>query len=288
MDGEDVAALLSGRWRAGHGTGRLLSIGVFARRAHLSVKALRLYERLGVLVPDRVDEHSGYRRYDERQLATARLVAMLRRLDMPLADVARVVTAEDGAAAARLVRDHWIDTERRVAVQRELAEHLRARLSGGADRPAMFDAVRTRDVPEQAVVSERRRVSVVDLPTWLGAAANRLLATAAERGGTCGPMFAVYHGEVNQDSDGPVEVCVPVGPGSADRLLPAHREAYVRVRRAQVGFPQILSAYDAIEQWVAERHHEVAGSPREVYFADFDHAADTDEVVEVGMPFRAC
>ena len=40
----------------------LLTIGVFARRSRLSPKALRLYERRGVLVPAHVDEDSGYRR----------------------------------------------------------------------------------------------------------------------------------------------------------------------------------------------------------------------------------
>jgi hypothetical protein len=46
----------------------LLGIGVFARRSRLSPKALRLYDRLGLLVPAHVDEESGYRRYDESQL----------------------------------------------------------------------------------------------------------------------------------------------------------------------------------------------------------------------------
>ncbi len=41
----------------------LLTIGVFAARARLSAKALRLYDRLGVLSPAHVDEVSGYRYY---------------------------------------------------------------------------------------------------------------------------------------------------------------------------------------------------------------------------------
>jgi len=61
----------------------LLSIGVFARRSWLSMRALRLYERLGLLTPDRVDPGSGYRWYRESQVDTARLIALLRRLDTP-------------------------------------------------------------------------------------------------------------------------------------------------------------------------------------------------------------
>ena len=73
--------------------GELLTIGVFARRSRLSPKALRLYDRLGILGPADVDEDSGYRRYTEDQLETARLVALLRRLDMPLSAVDELVSA---------------------------------------------------------------------------------------------------------------------------------------------------------------------------------------------------
>lgn len=280
---EDVGTLVSRHWRDGSpAEDRLLTIGAFARRAQLSVKALRLYERLGVLVPDQVDARSGYRRYREAQLRTARLVAMLRRLDMPLADVARVVAA--GAAGAALVRDYWDGVERRVAAQRELAEHLRIRLSGGVDRPAMVDAVRTREVPAQVVLTERRHVPVAELAGWLGTTMARL----AEAAGPGGPVFAIYHGEVNADSDGPVEVCAPVDPAAAVagrlRREPAHCEAYVRVRKAQVGYPQILSAFDAVVRWLAEHDLTVAGPPREVYFTDFHTARSTDEVCDVAVP----
>jgi PPM family protein phosphatase len=64
-----------------------VSIGEFARRSRLSIKALRLYDELGVLVPARVDEASGYRYYDVTQLEAARLVSMLRQLDLPLAAI---------------------------------------------------------------------------------------------------------------------------------------------------------------------------------------------------------
>ncbi|HKF88391.1 MAG TPA: MerR family DNA-binding transcriptional regulator [Propionibacteriaceae bacterium] len=61
---------------------RTLTVGAFARRARLSPKALRLYDRLGVLSLAAVDEHNGYR---ESQPAAAPLIVALRRLDMPLA-----------------------------------------------------------------------------------------------------------------------------------------------------------------------------------------------------------
>jgi hypothetical protein len=57
-----------------------ISIGEFARRSGLSLKALRLYDEREVLVPSHVDQASGYRYYDTAQLDQARRVVMLRQL----------------------------------------------------------------------------------------------------------------------------------------------------------------------------------------------------------------
>jgi DNA-binding transcriptional MerR regulator len=68
----------------------LLTIGAFARAAGLTPKALRLYDELGLLPPAAVDAESGYRLYDPQQLPQARLIAELRRIDMPLAEIRTV------------------------------------------------------------------------------------------------------------------------------------------------------------------------------------------------------
>ncbi|HEX6789575.1 MAG TPA: MerR family transcriptional regulator [Gaiellaceae bacterium] len=266
----------------------LLSIGAFAHRARLSPKALRLYERLELLAPAEVDSGTGYRRYREEQLPAARLVVLLRRLDMPLAEIRELVGAPRERIAEQLQR-YWAAAETRHASQRELVAHLLAQLADEGSS-AMFDDVRERDVPEQLVLTEQRHVPIDELSTWLDQTIGRLAATAEHNGGVAAPVFVVYHGEVNHDSDGPVEVCVPVSrdvDGRATRVEPAHREAYVRLRKAQVEFPQILSAYDAVAGWVKTNGKAIACPPREVYFNDFVAAGPEDEVCDVAFPVES-
>jgi DNA-binding transcriptional MerR regulator len=268
-----------------------LTIGVFARRSRLSMKALRLYDRLGLLVPADVDPENGYRRYRESQLATARMIVMLRRLDMPLTQVADIISAPGPEAAERLTA-YWHAVEQRVARQHELARHLRSRLLG-SEEPLELADVQVREVPEQLVLVEQQHVEVDELPRWIGAAMSRLVAAAQDRGGVASFPFVVYYGEVNEDSDGPVEACVPIAHDAgaattthAMRVEPAHREAYVRLRKAQVAFPQILSAYDGVARWAAVKDVEITGAPREIYFADFRSAGSSDDVCDVAFPVR--
>jgi DNA-binding transcriptional MerR regulator len=97
----------------------LVSIGEFSRLSRLSPKALRLYDDLGLLVPDHVDAATGYRWYADTQLDQARVVSLLRRIGVPLAQI-RDMLALDPALAAERIGDYWAATEMEHAAQREL------------------------------------------------------------------------------------------------------------------------------------------------------------------------
>jgi PPM family protein phosphatase len=75
----------------------LMSIGEFARLSRLSAKALRLYDELGLLPPAQVDPDSGYRWYAAGQLDNARLVASLRQIGVPLAQIQLILSLEPEA-----------------------------------------------------------------------------------------------------------------------------------------------------------------------------------------------
>jgi DNA-binding transcriptional MerR regulator len=280
-----VKAHGGGMQRAG-----LLTIGMFARLSWLSQRALRLYEAQGLLVPAVVDEQTGYRWYRPEQLEVARLVARLRRLQMPLARIAEVVGAPDPHTAVELLEQFWAGEEFRLAARRELVGHLRFRLAGQEGGLDVFD-VQVREVPEQLVLTEQRHTRVQELGPWIDEAMARLLKAATGHGdGMAGPCFIVFHGEVNEESDGPVEICLPISPATdrpvdgAVRIEPAHREAYTRITKAQCAFPQILSAFDAVRLWTEREGRPVTGSPREVYFGDLPHAAPQDEVCDIAQP----
>jgi DNA-binding transcriptional MerR regulator len=212
-----------------------ISIGEFARRSRLSVKALRLYDELGVLVPARVDRVSGYRYYGDAQFEQARLVAMLRQLDLPLAAIKELLVC-DPVDASEQIAAHWREVESAHDARRELADYLVNRLSG--KRSVMYE-VATRELPERSVLCLKRNVD--EQGAW--ALGKEFIAILRERplpkmDGREGAMFSIYWGEVSADSDGPIEWCRPVPEEDAKALAsqypelslrtePTHREAYV-------------------------------------------------------------
>ena len=265
----------------------LMTIGRFSHLSRLSLKALRLYDALGLLPPAYVDPASSYRYYTAAQLRNARLIGLLRGLEMPLERIARVLELS-GAEASREVVAFGREVEAEAAERRKLVRYLEGWLEGkGAE---MYE-VKTREVSEQKVLSVQRNVFAKDLPPFISEAMEKiyshLAATGLEAAGAC---FVVYHREVNEDSDGPVEVCVPFA-GSAEpvgemhvRLEPAHREAFTRITKGQVAFPGILKAYDAVHSWTEAHDATRSAPPREVYFTDWNAVSDDDLACDVAWP----
>ncbi|MES4887631.1 protein phosphatase 2C domain-containing protein [Streptomyces sp. NPDC096012] len=148
-----------------------LTIGAFARASRLSPKALRLYDELELLRPARVDPGTGYRYYTAAQLRQARLVAWLRRLEMPLAQI-RAVCALEAVDAARAIGAYWARVEAETAVRRDLAAFLVDQLTGESrrDRVIMIelrhsahsDRGRVRPANQDAVYAGRRLLVVAD------------------------------------------------------------------------------------------------------------------------------
>jgi DNA-binding transcriptional MerR regulator len=80
-----------------------LAIGQAARLAGVTAKALRHYDRIGLLPPAAVDPATGYRRYGPEQVARARLIRHLRAMDLPLEEIRRLLDLAgdpDGLRAA--------------------------------------------------------------------------------------------------------------------------------------------------------------------------------------------
>jgi DNA-binding transcriptional MerR regulator len=137
----------------------LMTIGAFAERTRLSAKALRLYDRLGLVRPARTDPASGYRFYSADQVDGARLVALLRRLGMPLPVIADVLQKPPGEAA-ETIGDYWAEIESATAERRVLVSYIQARLQG-ADM-ARYD-IQTRTIPARKLVAITRHVHAKSL-----------------------------------------------------------------------------------------------------------------------------
>ncbi len=119
-------------------------IGQMARECALSVSALRFYDGAGVLVPARVDPASGYRSYSDEQVTSARLIARLRRVGMPIAEICLVLEHQrNRSTVQQILQTHLTRLEDGLAdARRELSAAL-SLLDNHQERPMTITTVTT-------------------------------------------------------------------------------------------------------------------------------------------------
>ena len=251
----------------------LLTISKFADLTRLSLKALRLYNQLGLLQPPHTDPQNGYRYYEPDQLPRARMIRTLRDMDMPLAEIRRVLAVTDvSQAQAELVIRQYLNLRTRQLEQIQLlARQFLQQLKSEANKMSL--EVEVKDIPTQQIISITRRHTVDGLGKQEEQDIGALFALAGEQGAkTSGAPFGIYHGPVSDTEDGPVETCLAVegkvvGRGNIEaKQLEGGKAACVVITGDQCHYPELLGAYDAAADWISKNGFETTQPPREVWY----------------------
>jgi DNA-binding transcriptional MerR regulator len=272
-----------------------LGIGEFSRLSRLSPKALGLYERMGLLEPQWVDPATGHRRYGRGQVERARLVASLRQVGIPLADI-RQALRQGGRPGAEQIAEFWAEAEAEHAARRRLVNNLIDRLQGKAPGMSTAYPVRVRELPARMVLSVTRHVTNEELTDVGKEFVTGFRAAGVDAlPGMEGAPFTIYYGEVSEDSDGPIEWCWPVPEAQAEDLAErfpeltlradhAHLEAYVHYGRAsQLHVSRIALAVESMLSWARDRDKRVTGGLRLLYRAG---SAGDGPDLDLSLPVR--
>jgi DNA-binding transcriptional MerR regulator len=251
----------------------LLSIGTFANMTRLSIKALRLYDGLGILRPLYIDPQTGYRYYGVDQVPGARMIQNMRDMDMPLVTIRRLlaVLPVSQAQAELLVREHLETRERQLEAIRGLVRQFTQQLKPEANN--MNLEVEVKEIPTLQIISITRHHRLDGLSEQIQKDCGALFALAEEKGvAPTDAPFGIYHSAINEQEDGRIETCVPInGPvtGKGDivaRKLDGGRAACVTIHGDQCHYPELLGAYDTAVDWIQKNGFETTQPPREIWY----------------------
>ena len=264
-----------------------LSVGRFAQAAQLSRKALRLYDQLGILVPDYVDPESGYRYYSMAQFEKARFIRLLRAMEMPLADISRVLAATTSDEAIQLVIDCHRAFEIKANQVRRASHKVLAYLRREND--TMSIDISTKTFPVHQAVCIKKNITVPEFHQFIPKALTQLSTYVKEVGANIiGDPICFYYGPVNESEDGPIEICFPIEGSvvpSGDilvREIPAHRGAIGTATSDQSNYPAILEVWDSVVSWVDQNKFEM--TDKTVCCYEVWHKDDTISIVQ---PFES-
>lgn len=248
----------------------MFRISEFSRFTRVSVKALRHYDRLGLLEPAFVDPETGYRYYAARQVAQLQRVLALKDLGFSLEHVRDLIGGRAAdRALTRVLEVRRAELESQLDLDRRRLDGVNARLREieGGEWEGGPEVVLS-ELPAVRVAARRARVaSLDDGVEELFEALERDVAAAGVR--SSGPPVVIYHDRDHRQSDASVEVAVPVLPDARQagrsriRMLPSVPQAACVAYAGS--YEQWTRVTGGLLRWLEARRLAPAGPTREVF-----------------------
>ena len=255
----------------------MYSIGDLSQLGGVTPRMLRHYHDLGLLVPAEVDEATGYRRYDESQLADLLQVLALKGLGFTLAEIGRVIDGGVGPSELRgmlLLRRTELESERDAAAARlALVEaHIHRLENQMSGQPTHDITVATTRLPavHLAVASG---VSASFASADIGPVIQPLypkLFEALNAAGVdiVGPSIAYYDddagGGIGVHAGFPIDASVTQVPGLEVVDLPGVDLAATAIHRGDMATVDV-DTVEPVLDWIRTHGFRTTGYSRELY-----------------------
>ena len=261
-----------------------MSIGRLARVSRLSIKALRIYDRDGLLPPAYVDPDSGYRYYDRSQIKTAAAIALLRSLDLPLADIRALLALDAPDALRDALELQRARSERDIERCRRSLRALDRILAAGELLPYEVELA---DDPHRRLVALSRTVPTERLTEGVADLAAEL-EHRVSRAGLSGGDEAIALYPLDPREPCPVVLGVPCDEGLERPTAPLQAVSVPAARvvtTVHVGaHDELPLAYAAVMAHAHEAGLQLAGEVRETYLNDPCEVPAEELVTRVAVP----
>lgn len=246
-----------------------LKIGEFSRLMQTTVKTLRHYEQIGLLLPDEVDEATGYRYYRMEQMQRLNAIKDLKSLGFSLDEIKDIYDDDTHTPSLEILEAKIDDCRRQL---REL-EQRRLRLAELADsrkQLLIMEKFSIQSLPEIIVASHREVVENYDA---IGAMCVNVIGPEMQRlGCKCPPpgyCFTIEHDKEYKPKDIDIEYCEQVEEAGEDsaiitfKRLPAVPTALCM---KHVGpYDRFYQSYVELFKYAEEQGYQIAGAPRTCY-----------------------
>ena len=270
----------------------MLRISDFAQLSRISPKALRLYDRMGLLKPMEVDNFTGYRYYSATQLPRLNRILVFKDLGFSLEQIAKLLDENISTEEIRgMLRIKHLEIQQRV-----LEDQVRlARVEMRLNEIELEKKMPNYEVILKPVESQLVAVTIGVIPNYqdCGPIFDRLFNeiysyVSRHNLKQLGNGISIYHDTKLRDRDIPVEAAVPIHekiPGNEKVLiyeLPGIEDMACTVHRGS--FASLGQAYKSLLEWIEKNGYRIIGSIREIYLQYEPGGDQSQYVTEVQVP----
>lgn len=245
----------------------MLRIGEFSVLSSISINMLRHYDKIGLLVPEHVDQVSGYRYYDIEQLVQSNRIVALKAMGFGLNEIKEANSMNKIEIEHLLKAKLQSKQDEAKLIQNQIMRINEAiELDGESEEYAL--SIITKTIPEMWVVSFRGRINDFKEEGLLW---GKLMEQCGKQGikvTTSSVAMAINH-EINYEkNDMDVEVMLSIEKSkecSGDIKIYKMPECKVASLIFQGSYARIGSINSFVARWLENNQFEISGKVVSIY-----------------------
>lgn len=246
-----------------------LQIGEFSKLCGVTVKTLRHYEKLGLVVPDSVDEWSGYRYYCVDQMQQMQTIRTLKTAGFSLEEIGDLLDSDTMSPSMELLEAKIRQTEAQLREMVLRRDRLQSMLNS-QKKYNIMDKFSIQSIPAMTVASHR---SILPNYASLGDLCVKVIGPEMARlGCECtepGYCFTFEHDKEYRDHDIDIEYCEQVKEARQEsdiikfRHLPEIPTALCM--KVYGSYDRLYQAYLDMFAYMEKEGYRMVGAPRTNY-----------------------
>lgn len=270
----------------------MLKIGDFSKLSRISIRMLRHYDEIGLLMPKNIDDFTGYRYYREDQLPIAVRITALKDMGFGLATIGEILKSYDNPQALAEflsikqaeVQAEAEETNRRLLLLDTAIKRLRK------DGTVMKYNVTLKTLPERYVASVRKVISSYDQEGMLWGILMQETAPLGMQNGDPCYTLAIFHDGEFKEANVDVEVQKSVkGTYQNTENVVFKTELPVLIASATYkgSYEKVSEVNEAVANWVQDNGYDFNGLSFSIYHVSPYETQNPDEyVTEVCYPIK--
>ncbi len=275
-----------------------MTIGSFSHMTYLSQKALRLYDKKGVLVPGFKDRFTGYRYYTIDQIEDALKIKVLSKLGFGLLEISEILRAVgdgDDKTVSQLISKRHRETMEEIG----RLEKIESLLNQKRDFMELFEMNVSKpvvkDSPALRILSARRTGTYEQICSEVSEELIRIIKSPENQKNNVsitGPCMSLCYDEEYRENDADIEMGIPVqgqvvsdNPKFSVRTIPACTVVSV-IYKGPYDHEGFSVAFGNAFKFIAENNLESYGPDRQIYLNDPAETDPNDLLTEVQIPVK--
>lgn len=249
----------------------MFQIGEFSKLANVSIRSLRHYDKIGLLIPEKINTETNYRYYSAKQLQTINKIQKLKEIGLSLSVINEILTS---GSDAKTIQSHFAIRELELQEELETIKQqsllLESSLAVLKEDSAKWNYhIIKKEIPERFVASIRDTIPAFASEGLLW---ERLYAEIIPQQVqvTKEPYsMAIFHDEAYREADVDVEVQVAIKIADYEsrngiffKEAPAVTVASVIING---GYEQMTAVTETVAIWLENHNYQLSGPMFNIY-----------------------